>query len=139
MFVARAKMDKYFISSFSVAWLYFIFVVGAIRASKFYYSVLCHSSQSIASVSITVFTMMMCLLLALVLLSSSFQPLHSMLDFSPALFDFEMEKYIVVPVYILGLANRLRTMSSVFSIAKRTNRKLIVVWVPNMDCNIGTC
>lgn len=82
------------------------------------------------------------LLLVLLLLLSSFHPIPCDYivgnSFSSDIFDFTgEEKYIVVPIYILGLANRLRTMSSVYSIAKVTKRKLIVIWVANMDCNAG--
>lgn len=80
----------------------------------------------------------MSVLLPLVLLCSSFHSLQSMREFSPDIFDFRADKYIVVPLYILGLANRLRTMSSVYTISKVTKRKMIVIWVPNMDCNAGT-
>lgn len=78
------------------------------------------------------------LCLAVLLLLFCCYPSHSIENFSASIFNFHTEeKYIVVPIYILGLANRLRTMSSVYSIAKVTNRKLIVIWVPNMDCNAG--
>jgi hypothetical protein len=79
---------------------------------------------------------MMNFLLALLLLSFLY-PLHSTDTFSSRTFNFDVERYIVVPAYVLGLANRLRTISSVYTIAKVTKRHLVVIWVPNMDCNIG--
>ena len=58
--------------------------------------------------------------------------------FSLELFTNSQEKkFIVLPVYLLGLANRLRTVSSMYSIAKVTNRHLVVIWVPSEECNAG--
>ena len=76
-------------------------------------------------------------LLAL-LFTHSFNFLHSSSPkFSSQLFDFDTKKYLVAPIYVLGLANRLRTMSSLYSIANVSGRELVSIWVPNVDCNIG--
>jgi hypothetical protein len=62
---------------------------------------------------------------------------ETMSYFSSEVFDFSTKSYLVVPIYVLGLANRLRTMSSLYTIAKVTNRSLMVIWVPSSDCNAG--
>lgn len=43
-------------------------------------------------------------------------------------------KVVVLPVGALGLGNRLRIISSVFQIATSMQRRLIVLWTPNLDC-----
>lgn len=45
------------------------------------------------------------------------------------------KKIIILPSYVLGLANRLRTISSIAAIAHELNRKLIVIWAPSIECN----
>lgn len=77
------------------------------------------------------------ILFAFIFVLCSLHPLYGTVEFSPQVFDFSVNKYLVVPIYVLGLANRLRTMSSMYTIAKVTNRQLVVIWVPNVDCNIG--
>jgi hypothetical protein len=41
---------------------------------------------------------------------------------------------IVIPVNVLGFANRLRIIASAYSIAVKTLKRLVVVWQPNEDC-----
>lgn len=48
--------------------------------------------------------------------------------------DFE-EKYLIVVLTRLGLANRLRTLSDWYNIALIQNRTMLVNWVPTLDCN----
>ena len=45
------------------------------------------------------------------------------------------EKFIILPLLSLGLANRLRIIASLHTIAKVDDRKLIVLWQPTADCN----
>ena len=45
------------------------------------------------------------------------------------------EKFIILPLLSLGLANRLRIIASLHTIAKVNDRKLIVLWQPTVDCN----
>lgn len=55
-----------------------------------------------------------------------------------ASFNFDLHaggKYIVLPVHRLGMANRLRIISSIYSISRSTRRKLIVVWNPSFECS----
>lgn len=50
-------------------------------------------------------------------------------------FDFqEGSSYILMIVDRLGLANRLRIMAGMYSIAQQTNRNLLVVWSPSAEC-----
>jgi hypothetical protein len=46
------------------------------------------------------------------------------------------KKYIVVPVDVLGLANRLRIIASFYAIAKSSHRSLVIIWAPSEECNI---
>jgi len=61
--------------------------------------------------------------------------IHSMLNtfFDGA--DFE-EKYLIVVLTRLGLANRLRTLSDWYNIAIIQNRTMLVNWIPSLDCNV---
>ena len=45
------------------------------------------------------------------------------------------EKYIVLVIDRLGLANRLRILADWYHIAVLTNRILLVSWKPTLDCN----
>lgn len=45
-------------------------------------------------------------------------------------------KYIVVVLARLGLANRLRALADWHSAAIQTNRKLLFVWIPSVECNV---
>ena len=45
------------------------------------------------------------------------------------------EKYIFLILNSYGLANRLRVMASWYSIARLSERKLIVSWEPTIECN----
>lgn len=65
----------------------------------------------------------------LVSLYALLPPLSSSI-FSPDL------KYIVLPVDVLGLANRLRIIASFYAIAKYSHRSLVVVWAPSEECNV---
>lgn len=44
------------------------------------------------------------------------------------------DKFIILPLLELGLANRLRILASVYSIARKCNRKLVLLWQPTSDC-----
>ena len=46
------------------------------------------------------------------------------------------ERFIVVRVSRLGLANRLRTLADWYNIAVTQNRTLVVNWIPAVDCNV---
>ena len=46
------------------------------------------------------------------------------------------ERFIVVKVSRLGLANRLRTLADWYNIAVTQNRTLLVNWIPAADCNV---
>eukprot|EP01036_Dinobryon_divergens_P029622 gene29622-38745_t len=46
-------------------------------------------------------------------------------------------KVLVLPVDALGLANRLRIISSLYSIASVERQVLIVIWIPSEDCRIN--
>ena len=48
---------------------------------------------------------------------------------------FQQQNIILLPSYVLGLANKLRTISSFSIIAKELNRKLIIIWNKSRDCN----
>mmetsp|Transcript_24691 Transcript_24691/g.36396 ORF Transcript_24691/g.36396 Transcript_24691/m.36396 type:complete len:477 (-) Transcript_24691:265-1695(-) len=45
------------------------------------------------------------------------------------------EMYVVIPVDVLGLANRLRIMASAYSISQTMSRKLIIIWTASYECN----
>jgi hypothetical protein len=45
------------------------------------------------------------------------------------------ERYIILSLDRLGLANRLRSMADWYQIASLSGRKLVVSWVPSYDCN----
>ena len=45
------------------------------------------------------------------------------------------KRVLILPVYVLGLANRLRTISSAYALARKLQRKLVVLWFPSSDCN----
>ena len=49
---------------------------------------------------------------------------------------FGQEKYIVLKISRLGLANRLRSLADWYSISVVSNRSLLVSWEPTLDCNI---
>lgn len=52
---------------------------------------------------------------------------------------FEMNdqsQYIILVLKNYGLANRFRSMADWYQIALLTNRKLLVAWVPSVECNI---
>lgn len=44
------------------------------------------------------------------------------------------EKHIIIDLQF-GLSNRLRALASAYVLAKKTNRKLIVIWQPDVHCN----
>jgi hypothetical protein len=44
------------------------------------------------------------------------------------------DKFIILPLLELGLANRLRIIASMYSIARKSNRKLVLLWQPTSDC-----
>jgi hypothetical protein len=44
------------------------------------------------------------------------------------------DKFIILPLLDLGLANRLRIIAGVYSIARKSNRKLVLLWQPTSDC-----
>jgi hypothetical protein len=43
-------------------------------------------------------------------------------------------RVVVIPVNVLGIANRLRIISSAYSIAALRNSSLLFVWQSNEDC-----
>jgi hypothetical protein len=46
------------------------------------------------------------------------------------------ERYLVLQVHTLGFANRIRVIADMAGIAALTDRKLLVSWSPEMQCNI---
>ena len=46
-------------------------------------------------------------------------------------------QYIILPIDYLGLANRLRIISSIYTISAFSNRILIVIWKQNDDCPVS--
>lgn len=56
------------------------------------------------------------------------------IDFQPVLKPDE--KYFILPINRLGFGNRMRIMSSFFTISERMNRHLIVLWSNHVECNI---
>ena len=49
--------------------------------------------------------------------------------------NYHDQKVLLLPIYVLGLANRLRSISSAYVLAKGLNRKLVVLWYPSSECN----
>jgi hypothetical protein len=49
----------------------------------------------------------------------------------------EAERYVVLHVDKLGLANRLRTIADMHQIAVLSNRTLLLSWIPTIECNIS--
>ena len=43
--------------------------------------------------------------------------------------------YLIVPLDHLGLANRLRIISSSFILSQKQQRKLLILWKPSKECN----
>ena len=44
-------------------------------------------------------------------------------------------RYLVLHLYNLGLANRLRTVADFYTIAVYSGRTLLLSWQPSFDCN----
>ena len=55
------------------------------------------------------------------------------IDFQPVLKPDE--KYLILPINRLGFGNRMRIMSSFFTISERMKRHL-VLWANRVECNI---
>jgi hypothetical protein len=47
------------------------------------------------------------------------------------------ERYLVLQVERLGMANRLRVVADWYHLAQISNRHLLLSWVPSIDCNIS--
>ena len=45
------------------------------------------------------------------------------------------QRYLVVRLHRLGLANRLRSMADLHLIATSSNRHMLISWLPTIDCN----
>ena len=45
------------------------------------------------------------------------------------------QRYLVVRLHRLGLANRLRSMADFHAIASSSDRHLLISWSPTADCN----
>ena len=45
------------------------------------------------------------------------------------------QRYLVVRLHRLGLANRLRSMADFHLIAASTDRHMLISWSPTLDCN----
>jgi hypothetical protein len=65
----------------------------------------------------------------------------SVADTAPAwrlISELKQNKVLILPSYALGLANRLRTISSMSVLAKELNRTLIVLWIRSYECNANS-
>lgn len=49
--------------------------------------------------------------------------------------NLEQERYLVLVISRLGLANRLRSLANWYQIASMSDRTLLVSWEPTLDCN----
>ena len=47
------------------------------------------------------------------------------------------ERYLVLNLERLGLANRLRAMADWYHLADISNRKLLLSWLPSAECNVS--
>lgn len=47
------------------------------------------------------------------------------------------DKFIILPLLQLGLANRLRIIAGMYFIAKNSGRKLVLLWQPTSDCMVN--
>jgi hypothetical protein len=47
------------------------------------------------------------------------------------------ERYLVLNLERLGLANRLRTIADWYHLADISNRKLLLSWQPSIECNVS--
>lgn len=50
----------------------------------------------------------------------------------------KQNKLLILPSYALGLASRMRTISSMSVIANQLNRTLVVLWIRSYECNANS-
>lgn len=69
---------------------------------------------------------------------TEFESVMEMSDTWQLIGQLRKSEVIILPSYALGLANRLRTISSVSVIANELNRTLIVLWIRSYECNANS-